>query len=165
MCLAFLGWFFFVKFVVFLSSLRWPSEDSELGPGGVPYAGASDSLRQVGWGEAGSGGFSNFGAGAEIWKLCQHLASMMRVHVGLCQVVLVILSLGRLAPSWQASACWLGGMCGLSGQLIAALGICPSKSGAALLAGPLKLKYSTVSLKAYLKFGQTWTGCRFAHWF
>ena len=160
-----------VKLAAFLSSLSWPCEVTDLGPGGVSYLEllilcerwAGERLRI----EDAISKFRRLGRqisvsaaplcpDIDIWKLCRYFGRMMRA---LCHLPG---GLGRFIPGrigtnhsrlrhigWEK--CCHGLTCrpletsgeGFLGDLLSLIGY-PSGSGAALLGGTLKLKYHTV---------------------
>ena len=169
-----------VKLAAFLSSLSWPCEVVDLGPGGVSYvellilyerwAGerlrVEDSLpkyRRPGRPILVSAALPC--PDAEIWKLCRFLGNMLRALVKLpC-------GLGRFIPGriganhgrlrhvgWEK--CCHGLTCrpressgeGFFSDLLGLLGY-PCGSGAALLDGTLKLRYHTM---AFARRKPTW---------
>ena len=159
-----------VKLVAFLSSLSWPSEVTDIGPGGVSYvellilyerwAGerlrVEDSIpkyRRPGRSILVSA--THMCPDTDIWKLCRFLGNMLRALTKLPG------GLGRFLPGriganhgrlrhvgWEK--CCHGLTCrpressgeGFLCDLLSLLGY-PSGSGSALLDGTLKLRYHT----------------------
>ena len=166
------GWWPFspgalVKLAAFLSSLSWPCEVTDLGPGGVSYLEllilherwAGERLRIEdaipkfrGPGRQISVSAAPLCPDIDIWKLCRYFGRMMRA---LCHFPG---GLGRFIPGRIGTT--IVGCVTLVGKNVAmdlletsdegffsdllSLIWYPSGSGAALLSGTLKLKYHTV---------------------
>ena len=159
-----------VKLAAFLSSLHWPSEVADLGPGGASYvellilyerwAGErlriEDSIPKYRRpGRPISVSAAPLCPDVDIWKLCRFFGRMLRALVGLPG------GLGRFLPGriganhgrlrhvgWEK--CCHGLTCrpretsdeGFLSDLLGLLGY-PAGSGRALLGGSLKLRYNT----------------------
>ena len=154
------------KLATFLSSLSWPSEVSDLGPGEISYVEllilyerwAGERLRLEDSipkyrrpGRPISVSAAPLCSDVDIWKLCRYFGNMMSAARGLGRFIpgRIGANHGRLRHiGWEKCCRGLtcrpresAGDCFLS-DLLSLLGY-PAGSGAALLEGTLELKYRT----------------------